>query len=83
MKNVKVIKKKLTTYKGKEVDGLADKKNNTIYIDSRTNKKYHLYLLIHEIEHILNWDWPENKVVEHSKKITNMLWKEKYRKCDT
>lgn len=77
-----VIEKKLTTYKGEEIDGLADKENKTIYIDSRAEKKYRLYLLIHEIEHLLNWDWPEEKVVKHSKKIANLLWKEKYRRCD-
>jgi hypothetical protein len=82
MKNVKVIEKDYLFHNGKAVDGLAAKEG-TIEIVSEARKKYRLYLLIHEMNHILNWKWSEKRVREQSKKMADLLWKEKYRKCDT
>lgn len=82
--NVKVVIKKLGRFRvnNKQVDGLADAETKTIYIDSRTNRKYHLELYIHEAMHLLNWDWPEEKIKHQSKVLANGIWKMKYRKVE-
>jgi hypothetical protein len=62
--------------------GWADIDRNTIELDTRLKGKHHLEILIHEIMHIQNPDWNEDKVIEHSKKMCEVLWKENYRRIE-
>ena len=79
MKNmIKVKYKKL----GKEkVWGLADSQG-IIYIDSRLNGKKHLEILIHETLHLLYPEDSEDEVVERSIILTNLIWKQRYRRLE-
>ena len=77
---MQVVTKKLGREK---LWGQAHTDDMIIELDPRLNKKKHLEILLHEALHLLNWDWSETKVIKHSKKLTNVLWKQGYRKCDT
>ena len=75
---IKVKYKKL----GKEkVWGLADSQG-IIYIDSRLNGKKHLEILIHETLHLLYPEDSEDEVVERSIILTNLIWKQRYRRLE-
>jgi hypothetical protein len=76
---VKVVYRKL----GKErAWGQAHIHDNTIEVDPRLKGKKKLEIIIHEALHILNPDFSESKVIEQSKKLTNLLWKEHFRQVD-
>ena len=53
-----------------------------IEIDERLRGEEALYVLVHEIMHIQNPTWGEAKVIGHSKHLSNILFKEGYRKVD-
>ena len=75
---IKVKYKKL----GKEkVWGLADSQG-IIYIDSRLKGKKHLEILIHETLHLLYPDDSEDEIVERSIILTNLIWKQRYRRLE-
>jgi hypothetical protein len=75
---IKVKYKKL----GKEkVWGLADSQG-IIYIDSRLKGKKHLEILIHETLHLLYPEDSEDEVVERSIILTNLIWKQRYRRLE-
>lgn len=76
---MKVLPKKLGREK---VWGQADSSEKVIEIDPRIEGKKYLEILIHEAMHILNEEWPESKVVKQSKRLTNLLWRENFRKVD-
>jgi len=75
---IKVKYKKL----GKEkVWGLADSQG-IIYIDSRLKGKKHLEILIHETLHLLYPEDSEDEIVERSIILTNLIWKQRYRRLE-
>jgi hypothetical protein len=75
---IKVKYKKL----GKEkVWGLADSQG-IIYLDSRLKGKKHLEILIHETLHLLYPDDSEDEIVEKSIILTNIIWKQRYRRLE-
>jgi hypothetical protein len=75
---IKVKYKKL----GKEkVWGLADSQG-VIYLDSRLKGKKHLEILIHETMHLLYPDDSEDEIVEKSIVLTNIIWKQRYRRLE-
>lgn len=75
---IKVKYKKL----GKEkVWGLADSQG-IIYLDSRLKGKKHLEILIHETLHLLYPDDSEDLIVEKSIELTNLIWKQRYRRLE-
>jgi hypothetical protein len=76
---MKVVRRKL----GKEkAHGIAYLNDNVIVIDPRITGRKQLEILIHEALHLLNPEFSEPKVVKQSKKLTNLLWKEHFRKVD-
>lgn len=76
---MKVVYRKL----GKEKAwGQAHIDSNTIEIDPRLKGRRKIEILLHEALHILNHEWSETKVIEQSKKLTSLLWKEHYREVD-
>lgn len=75
---IKVKYKKL----GKEkVWGLADSQG-IIYIDSRLRGKKHLEILIHETLHLLYPEDSEELIEEKSIALTNIIWKQRYRRLE-
>jgi hypothetical protein len=75
---IKVKYKKL----GKEkVWGLADSQG-IIYLDSRLKGKKHLEILIHETLHLLYPEDSEDEIVEKSIVLTNIIWKQRYRRLE-
>lgn len=74
-KSIKIVYRKL----GKEMAwGLAE--GNVIELDERLTGRRHLLYLLHEMLHVLHPDWSESKVVEMSRRMCVVLWKENYRK---
>ena len=53
---------------------------NLIEIDPRQNSKDYLDTLIHEALHIMFPDWSEKEVVEHSGRLTRLIWRQGYRR---
>lgn len=76
---MKIVFKKLGREKAWGSANLAD---NTIEIDPRLKGRKHLEILIHEAMHIMNPEWLESKVVQQSKRLTQLLWKQHFRKVD-
>lgn len=76
---MKIVFKKLGREKAWGSANLAD---NTIEIDPRLKGRKHLEILIHEAMHIMNPEWSESKVVQQSKRLTQLLWKQHFRKVD-
>lgn len=62
--------------------GSAHLDDNTIEIDSRLKGRKLMEILIHEALHILNPTFSETKVVEQSKRLTQLLWSQHFRKVD-
>ncbi len=76
---MKIIYRKLGRDK---VWGWAHIGDNTIELDIRLKGKHHLEVMIHEILHIQNPEWSETEVVNKSKQLAAMLWKENYRRIE-
>jgi hypothetical protein len=75
---IKIIYKKL----GREqAHGIADS-DGIIYIDPRLKGKKHCEILIHETLHLLNPTDDEKAIIRKSVTLTNILWKENYRRVD-
>jgi hypothetical protein len=75
---IKIIYKKL----GREqAHGIAESDGN-VYIDTRLKGKKHLEILLHEVLHLLNPIDDEKAIIRKSVTLTNILWKEGYRKID-
>lgn len=61
--------------------GLACKEDNTIELDPNImGKKERLRVLVHEALHLADWKAGEVKVDRVSREITDVLWKQGYRK---
>jgi hypothetical protein len=76
---MKVIHRKL----GKEQAwGLAHNGDNKIELDVRLKGRRHLLYLIHETMHIMFPEWSETKVVNESRKLTKVIWNQKYRRAE-
>lgn len=73
---MEVVNKKLRTKYGWAEKGVA------ITLDTKLTKKKHLEILLHEGLHMLNWDMSEEKVCADSRKLANLLWKERYRRVE-
>lgn len=56
--------------------------NNEIHIDTKFKGKKELELHIHELSHYARPDFTEDEVRELSRKFTDYLWREGYRKAD-
>lgn len=80
---VKKVKVKITKLGKEKAWGKADIDTMTIHLDPRLIGKKHLLITIHELTHLLNWEFSETKVKEHAKLMTDILWnKLKYRRID-
>jgi hypothetical protein len=55
---------------------------NTIHIDTKFKGKKELELHLHELTHYARPDFTEDEVRELSRKFTDYLWREGYRKAD-
>lgn len=73
----KIIYRKLGKYRAL---GIFFK--NEIHIDNRLKGKQMLEILIHESLHWTNPELSEDEVRMSSRKLTDILWKENYRKFD-
>lgn len=79
MKWFRVKYKKL----GKEkVYGLAHHDGDIIEMDVRLTGKKHMEILIHEALHLLWAEAEEDEIEEKAIKLTNTLWRQKYRRID-
>ena len=78
-KRIKVVYKKLGRA---NAWGLADEINRVVELDERLRGKKHLEILTHELTHLLLPDASEEEVEEISINITNILWKQGYRRID-
>lgn len=56
--------------------------NNEIHIDTKFKGKKELELHLHELSHYARPDFTEDEVRELSRKFTDYLWREGYRKAD-
>jgi hypothetical protein len=56
--------------------------NNEIHIDTKFKGKKELELHLHELTHYARPDFTEDEVRELSRKFTDYLWREGYRKAD-
>jgi len=75
---IKIIYKKL----GREqAHGIAESDGN-VYLDPRLRGKKHTEILIHEVLHLLNPNDSELSIIKKSITLTNILWKEGYRRVD-
>jgi hypothetical protein len=78
-KTIKVEYKKLGK---KKLWAQALFETNTIELDVRAKGKKHLELLNHEGLHILLPTLNEDEIVRISTSLTDLLWKENYRRTD-
>ncbi len=76
MKKIKVKYRKLGQ---QQAWGIADDSRRTIAIDSRAKGLRKLRLHVHELMHIQNLGWSENKVKKHSSQMARFLWDHGYR----
>ena len=74
---IKVIDKKLGRQKAV---GQAYSDARVIEIDPRQTSKNYLDTLIHELLHVYNPEWSENKVSKTANEITDIIWKKNYRR---
>lgn len=76
---MKIIYSKLSRNKAW---GIAHSDDNTIELDIRLKGKKHLEILTHEALHLLFPEMEEEEVIQKSIILTNVLWKEGYRRVD-
>ena len=62
-----------------DIDGLADKKSNTILLDSRLSPFLRLETTVHEALHLADWKMSERRVTIRAKYIARVLWSQGYR----
>tara|TARA_B100000959_G_C14769991_1_gene537085 strand:- start:522 stop:815 length:294 start_codon:yes stop_codon:yes gene_type:complete len=74
---IKVIDKKLGRQKAV---GQAYTDAKVIEIDPRQTSRNYLDTLIHELLHVYNPEWSENKVSKTANEITDIIWKKNYRR---
>ena len=60
--------------------GLAWVEDRRIEIDSRLESRDFLDTLIHELLHIYNPDWKEQRVASVATQMTNLIWAKDYRR---
>ena len=77
---MKVVKRKLGREKAHGQAHLGDR---VIEIDPRLQGRKLMEILIHESMHILNPSFSETEIIKQSKKITQVLWKENFRRVET
>lgn len=82
MSLTKIVHKKLKKFDGYDVDGLAFKEDKIVHIDERLKSKPYFLTVVHELLHIHMPELSETKVERISRKITNDLWKMKFRRID-
>jgi len=74
---IKVIDKKLGRQKAV---GQAYTDARVIEVDPRQRSKNYLDTLIHEMLHVYNPDWSENKVTKTANEMTDIIWQKNYRR---
>ena len=74
---IKVIDKKLGRQKAV---GQAYTDAKVIEIDPRQTSKNYLDTLIHELLHVYNPEWSENKVAKTANEMTQIIWQKNYRR---
>ena len=62
--------------------GMAHSDGNKIVLEKKLKGKKHLEIINHELLHILFPEMSEEEVIEKSITLTNILWKEGYRRVD-
>ena len=76
-KKVKVVEKKL----GREnAYGLAWHGDNVVEIDPRQTEEERLDTLIHELLHLMEPEWEEEKVEACAAFLASLMWKQGYRR---
>lgn len=65
-----------------KVWGYADISKGVVELDLSLKGKKHLEILTHEVIHLLLPDMSEEEVEMVSINLTNVLWKESYRRVD-
>lgn len=76
---IKVTHRKLGKHKA---DGLAWVEEKHIEVDTTLTGRKRLEIMIHELLHVLNPEWSESKVIKQSKRISSVLWRERYRRLE-
>jgi hypothetical protein len=79
MKRIKIVYKNLSK---RHVWGLADTDKSTVELHTTLKGKKHLEILTHETLHILLPQYTEEEIVRISTNLTQVLWKDGYRKVD-
>lgn len=74
-KQTKVIYKRLKNYWG-----WSDNRTNVIELSDKLKGKKHLEIIIHEHLHLLLIPYDEEHIKEMARKMSNLLWKDGYRK---
>ena len=74
---IKVIDKKLGRQKAV---GQAYTDARVIEVDPRQRSKNYLDTLIHEMLHVYNPEWSENKVTKTANEMTDIIWSKNYRR---
>ena len=74
---IKVIDKKLGRQRAV---GQAYSDTRVIEIDPRQTSKNYLDTLIHELLHVYNPEWSENKITKTANEMTAIIWKKNYRR---
>jgi len=74
---IKVIDKKLGRQKAV---GQAYADSRIIEVDPRQRSKNYLDTLIHEMLHVYNPEWSENKVTKTANEMTDIIWQKNYRR---
>ena len=74
---IKVIDKKLGRQKAV---GQAYTDSRIIEVDPRQRSKNYLDTLIHEMLHVYNPEWSENKVTKTANEMTDIIWQKNYRR---
>lgn len=62
------------------IAGLACKADNTIEVDPDLWPRQRLEVIVHEALHLADWSMSEVKVNNRAKFITEVLWRQGYRK---
>ena len=80
MKSQKKIKINFKKLGREKAFGQAVSSENLIEIDPRQKQKTLLNTLIHELLHIIEPDWSENKVRKTASVLARYIWEAKYRR---
>jgi len=84
MPAVKVVEKKLGRERafGQAIKAGADDGSDLIEVDPRQSPREYMDTVVHEAIHIADPVMPERKVAALSRKISRVMWQQRFRKVD-